>query len=93
MIDGLPDNPQRLMLETHNDLTPAAIRLVPDIENALRALDTEEGCNFSRMTGSGSACFGLFESEALAQKAASKIAEHNPDWWVQYSCLGRSTRY
>lgn len=79
--------------DTQNDLSEAALSVVPEISNALRALEAQNGCALSRMTGSGSSCFGLFEHEHDAQSAADKIAEENPDWWVKSGCLNRPERY
>jgi 4-diphosphocytidyl-2-C-methyl-D-erythritol kinase len=63
-----------LLLETTNDLQPAAVSLAPVIGTALAALAAEAGCWLARMTGSGSTCFGLFENAALATVAAEKLA-------------------
>jgi len=54
-----------------NDLTPAAISLCPEIEDIITQLRLSNGCQSASMTGSGSACFGIFETMDLA-KAASK---------------------
>jgi len=79
--------------QTHNDLAPYAEKTAPEINNALNALNTREGCSLARMSGSGSACFGLFENDEDAQRAAQDIAQGNPDWWVQSGWLGRPERY
>lgn len=61
-----------------NDLLEAAIVQVPEIADVLSFLSEQEGCVFARMTGSGSACFGVFES---VEQAASVI--NCSKWWVQ----------
>ena len=76
-----------------NDLFKPALDMVPEIGNVLSALNTEEGCMFTRMSGSGATCFGLFENEVLALKAAQDIARDNPDWWVKKGWLNRPERY
>jgi 4-diphosphocytidyl-2-C-methyl-D-erythritol kinase len=82
--DGLVD-----YLEAHgNDLTPAAIACVPVIGEVLDALDAVEGSRLSRMSGSGSTCFALFDSSSAAQAAAGRIATARPDWWVAAATLG-----
>jgi 4-diphosphocytidyl-2-C-methyl-D-erythritol kinase len=68
--------------ETRNDLQPAAIGLAPEIEQALDALETS-GALFSRMSGSGATCFGLYADPHQAARAAAQIAEHAPHWYVQ----------
>jgi 4-diphosphocytidyl-2-C-methyl-D-erythritol kinase len=76
-----------------NDLLKPALEMVPEIGNILSALDAEEGCVFTRMSGSGATCFGLFENEVLAMKAAQDLARNNPDWWVKKGWLNRPERY
>lgn len=72
------------MLEAQrNDLQPLAEALLPALREVVRALEGERGCRLARMTGSGSACFGLFDSAADARAAAAAIAGGHPSWWVQ----------
>lgn len=66
---------------TRNDLEPAACGLQPIIGDALNALKNA-GSGFSRMSGSGATCFGLFESDALAERAAIEIRRRHPGWFV-----------
>lgn len=82
-----------LMTRTENMLTPAAVAHVPEIQNILQNLTAQNGCTNARMSGSGSACFGIFDSEAAAETAAHDISSSNPDWWVQSGWLGRVSRY
>jgi 4-diphosphocytidyl-2-C-methyl-D-erythritol kinase len=35
------------------------------------------------MSGSGSACFGLYAEAAAAEAAAAKIGAAHPGWWVR----------
>lgn len=55
-----------------NDLQASAIKLNPSIEGLLSEIKALQGCRVARMSGSGSACFGIFETEkaALDAKAA-----------------------
>ena len=76
-----------------NDLTAAALKTVPDIDNVLRELEVQDGCQLSRMSGSGSCCFGIFSNEDMAVQAAISIRDDNPDWWVKAGWIGRSERY
>ena len=55
-----------------NDLAAAATALLPDVERGLDAL-REEGALGAGVSGSGPTCFGLFESEAAAERAALAI--------------------
>ena len=57
-----------------NVLEPAAIELVPEI-GALKQKLLDAGALCAQMTGSGSAVFGLFESEAAAQAALPSVSD------------------
>jgi 4-diphosphocytidyl-2-C-methyl-D-erythritol kinase len=65
-----------------NDLEAPALKLCPDIGAVLDALRETHGCLIARMSGSGSACFGLYGDAALADAAAEQVAVARPDWWV-----------
>ena len=65
-----------------NDLQAPARALLPQINDALAALREASGCCFAAMSGSGATCFGLFEAAGQAERAAAKIAQDHPDWWV-----------
>ncbi|MEL6966055.1 MAG: 4-(cytidine 5'-diphospho)-2-C-methyl-D-erythritol kinase [Pseudomonadota bacterium] len=71
------------MKAQRNDLEAPAIGLVPPIADGLSAMGAQAGCRLSRMSGSGATCFGLFEDDAHAAKAAKALAQALPDWWVQ----------
>ncbi|MHA1539622.1 MAG: 4-(cytidine 5'-diphospho)-2-C-methyl-D-erythritol kinase [Alphaproteobacteria bacterium] len=70
------------ILETTNDLAAPAIKVVPEIQKILIALEKTAGCAISRMSGSGATCFGLYQHKNAAEKAAAKIKADHPDWWV-----------
>jgi 4-diphosphocytidyl-2-C-methyl-D-erythritol kinase len=70
-----------------NDLEDAAVALAPVIAEVLDALRSLAGCRLARMSGSGATCFGLFESAASAQSAATLLRGKYPKWWVQASAL------
>lgn len=78
---------------TQNELMPAAVRTAPEIRNALTQLEGTDGCRMARMSGSGSACFGLYATKGEAEKACADIKETNPDWWVRSTVLGQTERY
>jgi 4-diphosphocytidyl-2-C-methyl-D-erythritol kinase len=70
-----------------NDLYLPALRLMPEIEQIINALEMTEGCLLARMSGSGATCFGLYEQQAIAQKAALTLRDSHPGWWVEASSL------
>jgi 4-diphosphocytidyl-2-C-methyl-D-erythritol kinase len=71
-----------------NDLEPPAIALYPVISEALTALRGTNGCRLARMSGSGSTCFGIFDSAHEARAAARLLQAAQPSWWVRATLLG-----
>lgn len=59
--------------ETTNDLEPPVIRRYPEIGAIKRRL-LQEGAAYAAMSGSGSAVFGLFSSQAAAERATRRCA-------------------
>ncbi len=74
--------------KTRNDLTEAAVSLVPDIAACLKALGDTDGCLLGRMSGSGATCFGIFATEKDAVRAAQNIRSAYPGWWVRAGAIG-----
>lgn len=66
---------------TRNDLSAPAISLCPAIGDVLSFLERQPGCGFSRMSGSGATCFGLFNSRQAAVKAGN--AARGRGWWAE----------
>lgn len=66
---------------TRNDLEAPARSIDPTIGMVLAALD-RAGSGFSRMSGSGGTCFGLFETNNVAKRAAAAIRSRHPEWFV-----------
>ncbi len=71
-----------------NDLAAPAIRIAPEIALTLAALDALQECRLARMSGSGATVFGLFDTPAAAQEAASRMAVEHPGWWVRAATIG-----
>lgn len=78
---------------TRNDLTAAAQEFLPSISLALDLIRAQSGCLLSRLSGSGSTCFGIFKSEDQLAAAAEAISLHHPTWWVRTGWLNRVSRY
>ena len=66
----------------------AAIAQVPQISAVLDHIASTSGCAFSRMSGSGATCFGIYPAPADAKAAARQLAAERPDWWVCFAVLG-----
>ena len=68
-----------------NDLQYYAFKAYPVLKKVIDALNSNKSF-FSRMTGSGSACFGFFEDESI-DLALRKITKDHPDWLVKKTFL------
>ena len=44
-------------------------------------IKNEKGCYFSRITGSGSVCYGLFDNRINAKKALNNLKIKYPKFW------------
>ena len=58
----------------HNDLAPSAFALLPELA-VLQERLLSSGALGAGMTGSGSCMFGLFETEAMAEKAKAQFSD------------------
>jgi len=76
-----------LLSERSNDLTQAAIALVPEIGDLLDAIARSPGCLLARMSGSGASCFGLFAAADTAAKAAAMLQVVSPNWWIRATTI------
>ncbi len=76
-----------LLATRSNDLTEAAVALVPEIADVLAALAQTPGALLARMSGSGATCFALFDDSLGAARAAKDLAMRQPSWWVQGAAL------
>ena len=65
-----------------NELQSIVEKKYPKIKTLLTDISIEKGCYFSRMSGSGSVCYGLFNSESNAKKAFTKIKTKYPKFWL-----------
>ena len=71
----------KCILEQNNELQSIVEEEYPSIKILLKDINTEKGCHFSRMSGSGSVCYGLFNNESNAKKALNKIKTKHPKFW------------
>jgi 4-diphosphocytidyl-2-C-methyl-D-erythritol kinase len=88
---AVPDERDALLLwlaDERNDLEAPAISIAPAVAEALRMIGTLPGCRLARMSGSGSACFGLFDDEGVAATGAGRLAKAQTGWWVRASAIG-----
>lgn len=76
--------------QTKNSLEAPARTAAKSIRRVLEALQGDPDCLFSRMTGSGPTCFGIFASPAAAQRAAIRLRVGRPEWWIVPCVTGAS---
>ena len=70
-----------VLVSRRNDLTGAAIGLVPEVGVVLARLPRLPGALIVRMSGSGATCFALFSNRGAAEAARTALVASEPDWW------------
>jgi len=71
----------QLLKHENNDLEKTVIKIYPRVEKIINKIKSQKGCYFSRMSGSGSACFGIFSSIQNAIYAQKSIRSKYPKYW------------
>ena len=66
---------------SRNDLQFIVERKYPIVKKLISDINNEKGCHLSRMTGSGSVCYGLFSDKNDAKKALNKLKKKYPKFW------------
>ena len=66
-----------------NDLEYSVCQIDPELEEMLALIRTQYGCEFSRVSGSGGTCFGIFQDKKSLIEAARQIQTQHPDWYVK----------
>ena len=64
-----------------NELQLIVEKKYPIVKGLLTNIKNEKGCHFSRMTGSGSVCYGLFNNQFKAKKALKNLKIKYPKFW------------
>ena len=70
------------ILSQKNELQSIVEKKYPIVKKLLIDISAEKGCYFSRISGSGSVCYGLFDNENNAKKALYKIKTKYPKFWL-----------
>ena len=68
-----------------NDLEKIVIKIYPRIGKIINYIRSQKGCVFSRITGSGSACIGIFSNRANTISAQKLIRSKYPKYWCVVS--------
>ena len=66
---------------TRNDLQRTVIRLYPKVGKIINFIESQKGCYFSRITGSGSACIGIFSNMKAAISTQKLVKLNFPKYW------------
>ena len=69
----------------NNDLEKTVIKIYPKIKKTLEYIQSQKGCYLSRITGSGSACIGIFSNMSKAISAKKMIKLKYPKYWCVVS--------
>ena len=69
----------------HNDLEKTVVRIYPRVKKIIDLIKSQKGCYFSRITGSGSACIGIFSNMKKAVYAKRLIKTKYPKYWCVVS--------
>jgi len=70
------------LINKNNDLQSIVENKYPIIKKLIIEIGEKKGCYFSRMTGSGSVCYGVFKSEKAAKAALNGIKLKHPKYWL-----------
>lgn len=96
---ALPDRPPQFrtlldvifwLRKARNDLEEAAAALDKKAIAAAKALRSDHECLFARMSGSGATAFGIFATMDAAERAAARLLDARPNWWVVPAMTGAS---
>ena len=74
-----------LLKNENNDLEEAVIKIYPKVKKIIDYIKSIKGCYFSRITGSGSACIGIFSNMKNAIYAQKLIKLKYPNYWCVVS--------
>ena len=71
--------------QENNDLENVVVKIYPKVGELIKYIKSQKGCNFSRITGSGSACIGVFSNKKNAIYAKQLINLKYPNYWCVVS--------
>jgi len=71
----------KILKNEKNDLEKAVIKIHPEVKKIINYIKFQKGCYISRITGSGSACIGIFSNKKNAIYAQKLIKLKYPKYW------------
>ena len=72
----------KFLHDKKNDLQSIVEKKHPIIKKLTYEIGQNRGCYFSRMTGSGSVCYGVFQNKKNAKIALRKMRKKYPNFWL-----------
>ena len=69
----------------NNDLEKTVTKIYPKVKKIIDVIRSQKGCHLSRITGSGSACIGIFSNMKNAIYAQKLIKLKYPKYWCAVS--------
>ena len=86
LTNPIKNNPEQIWTAVQygqNDLEAPAINMNGEIALLLNLIKKQDGCFVARISGSGSTCFGLFQSMQSAKLAQKNIMNLHKDYWIK----------
>ena len=74
-----------LLKNENNDLEKTVIKIYPKVKKIIYFIKSQKGCYASRITGSGSACIGIFSNMKNATYAQKLMKLKYPRYWIAVS--------
>ena len=74
-----------LLKNENNDLEKIVTKIYPKVKKVIDLIESQKGCYFSRITGSGSACIGIFSNMKNAIYVQKLIKLKYPKYWCAVS--------
>jgi len=78
---SLKNNLINTLKNDKNDLQTIVESKNKKIKDLIYSLSIQKNCLFSRMSGSGSACYGVFRNLHSAKKAKKLLKKYYPNYW------------
>ena len=75
----------KFLISEVNDLQKIVEKKYKKIKNILNIIKLQKNCLFSRMTGSGSVCFGTFNNRESANLAVKALKKKFPNYWCVFT--------
>jgi 4-diphosphocytidyl-2-C-methyl-D-erythritol kinase len=74
-----------LLKNSNNALYSSSVKLLPELNNIIKRIDSLDGCILARMSGSGSTSFGLFSDQNKLELAEITLKKEWPEFFITTS--------